>query len=207
MPRPQPTPQPPQGGQAYDELPVPTRPRPGCRQSSPLGTGRPAAAGHRLRGTGSAAMESPLGRPGSARRLTGHRHPHLRHARRPRRAVRDPGRHLRPVPDHVDRGHRHLVLRTHGAFRTLPRSPRRHRPHLGRSPGPSHPRRLLLRRHARGAGRIRCSPGHHRRDAAGNRVLPDACSGRCAGRQHRPGGLRRDRHTDHHRRGADRHRL
>ena len=64
--------------------------------------------------------------------------------------------------------------------------------------------RVLLRRAARGAGRLRHAGRDHRRDADGARASADQGRRGRAGRQHRAGRVRRDRDPDHHARPGDR---
>ena len=65
-------------------------------------------------------------------------------------------------------------------------------------------RGLLLRRAARGARRLRHPRGDHRGDADRARLPADQGGLGGARGQHRPGGLRGDRHADHHAQRGDR---
>ena len=78
-------------------------------------------------------------------------------------------------------------------------------PHLRRPAHPGDHHRLLLRRPARGARRLRRPRRDHRRHAHGPGLLAAARRRRRAAGQHRPRRVRRDRHPDHHRRQPDRH--
>ena len=67
--------------------------------------------------------------------------------------------------------------------------------------GPAHPgrdHRLLLRRPARGARRLRDPRGDYRRDDDRRRLQADQGGRHRARCQHGPGGVRRDRDADHH---------
>ena len=73
---------------------------------------------------------------------------------------------------------------------------------------PAHPgghHRLLLRRAARGAGRLRHAGRDHGRDARRRRLPADEGRRRRARRQHRAGRVRRDRDPDRDAVGPDRH--
>ena len=69
---------------------------------------------------------------------------------------------------------------------------------LGRPARPGRDHRLLLRRAARGARRLRHAGRHHRRDADRARLPADQGRRGRARREHRPGRVRRDRDPDHH---------
>ena len=79
------------------------------------------------------------------------------HLRRPR------GRRVRALPDHVDRLQRDLDLQHDRAHRALRRPAPVVRARLRRRAHPGDHHRLLLRRAARGAGRLRHSGRDHRR--------------------------------------------
>ena len=76
---------------------------------------------------------------------------------------------------------------------------------LRRPADPGRDHRLLLRRAARGAGRVRHAGRDHRRDARRARLQADEGRVGRARRQHRAGRVRRDRDPDRHARRADRH--
>ncbi len=63
---------------------------------------------------------------------------------------------------------------------------------------PGHHHRVLLRRPARGAGRLRHAGRHHRGDADGAGLPPGAGRLGRADREHRAGGVRRARDPDRH---------
>ena len=67
-----------------------------------------------------------------------------------------------------------------------------------RPAGPGDHHRVLLRRAAGGAGRLRHAGRHHRRHADRARLPADQGRGRRPGRQHRAGRVRRARDADRH---------
>ena len=142
--------------------------------------------------------EGPVGSADRSRRGHGGGDDRLRHAGRPDRALRAGGRNLRPVPDHVDRRRGDLGLQHDGRDRALRRPAPIVRRDLG---GPAHPgrdRRVLLRRAAGGARRLRHAGRDHRGDDDRARLPPDQGGGDRARGEHGARGVRRDSHPDHH---------
>ncbi len=141
-------------------------------------------------------------RMGGIAGVAGRRHPRRRAGVRDADRADAAGRHrrrgVRLLPDSVDRHQRDLGLPTdsgNGALRraaSLVQSSERRPAHPGR------PDRLLVRRAARSAGRLRHTGGGHLRDVDGAGFQADEGGGARARRQHRTGGLRRDGDSDSH---------
>ena len=83
------------------------------------------------------------------------------------------GRRVRPVPDHVDRRHGDLDLQHDRRDRALRGAAPLVRRDLDRPARPGRDHRLLLRRAARGARRLRHAGGDHRGDADRARLQAD----------------------------------
>ncbi len=142
--------------------------------------------------------EGAVGRADLARRGDARGDDRLRHAGRPDGPVRQRGRGVRPLPDHVDRRHGDLDLQHDRRDRPLRRAAALVRRDLRRPARPGRDHRVLLRRAARGARRLRHARGDQRGDADRARLPADQGRLGRARRQHRAGRVRRDRDPDHH---------
>ena len=167
----------------------------GRRLAGPVRPVRHHPAHHPLRAPRRPAPAGLGRRPHLARRVPGRRDRPLRHAGRAGAARGHRGRGVRLLPDPVDRHQRDLGLQPDRGVRALRRAAAVLREGQPRPADPGDHHRLLLRRPARGAGRLRHPGGHHRRDAHGARLPAHQGRGGRPDRQHRPGRLRRPGHA------------
>ena len=122
----------------------------------------------------------------------------VRDAGRPGPARRHRGRGVRVLPDPVDRDQRDLGLQPDRRVRALRRAAAVLREGQPRPADPGDHHRVLLRRAARGAGRLRHAGRDHRRDADGAGLQAAQGRRRRADRQHRAGRVRCAGHPDRH---------